>query len=78
MLAHFGTWLQRKPNFLVFSTLAIAVPLALTLFWVLGGYGGASLHAFVVAVALGAGLVWGLLMWEFFRRRFPEWWGKEK
>lgn len=76
MFAQLGTWLQKKRNFLFFATLAVGLPVALTFSWILEAYGETLLFMFVIAISLCAGFVWSLLMWEFFRRRFPDWWGK--
>ncbi len=59
-----GEYLKKKRNFLTFSVVAMGIGSAAILVWNFG-HGDIIFSLFLVAVGLGAGLLWGILMWEF-------------
>jgi hypothetical protein len=63
--ARLGVYLKKKRNFLVFSVASVGIASAAILVWNFGRYVDIFFSLFLVAVGLGAGLLWGILMWEF-------------
>jgi hypothetical protein len=66
--ARIGEYLKRKRNFLVFSVVGMGTSSAAILVWNFGRHVDIFFSVILVAIGLGAGLLWGLLMWEFFIR----------
>ena len=61
----FGEYLKKKRNFLIFSVVGMGIGSAAILVWNFGKQGDILFLLFLVALGLGAGLLWGLLMWKF-------------
>ena len=66
-----GVWLRKKRNFLIFSVLAAGLPFTLMLFWQFGRYVGFRFDVFMFATAICGGLLWGIIMREYFARLYP-------
>lgn len=66
-----GRYLRNKRNFLTFSLICVGLPCAALLVWRFGHYGDVWFKLFVILVALGGGLLWGLIMWQYFAWKFP-------
>jgi len=64
------SFLKNQRNFLIFSTLSVGIPCAVVFVWWLGKYVGISSSLLMVVIALGGGLLWGVLMWYFFVKGF--------
>jgi hypothetical protein len=63
--ARSGDYMTKKRHFLVFSVLGMGISSAAILIWNFGRHGDIFFSLFLVAVGLGTGLLWGLLMWRF-------------
>jgi hypothetical protein len=68
----FGRFLRSKRNFLIFSLIGFGTPCAALFIWNFGAIGGVGFRVFLAVVAYAAGLLWGVLMWEFFVKNFDD------
>jgi hypothetical protein len=63
-------WLHtRRSNFLLYSELTVGLPLYIAISFVSDANQPAWLRLFDVIVALGLGLLWGVLMWGIHVKR---------
>jgi hypothetical protein len=71
IFAQLGRYLRNKRNFLIFSVSVVGLPCAVFLVWRFGHYGDTWFKLFVFVIAVGGGLLWGVIMWEYFKWLFP-------
>ena len=69
MFKRHARWLQRKRNFIIFSTLAFGLPLALSFFLGFHQYGGIGFWSLVTVACVLSGFVWGLIAWTVVGKR---------
>jgi hypothetical protein len=72
LISKFGTWLRQKRNFMLFSVLGVGIPSAAVLIKSTSDLRSDGLWIVcVVSICVLASLLWGVIMWELFRYRFP-------
>ena len=67
--AWLGGRLIKKRNFLIFSVLTMGLGSATILIWNFGRHVDVVFSIILFFIGLGVGLLWGVLMWEFYCKR---------